>query len=148
MAYEVEDEVDWSDGTLDEPPSTSTGISGDSGYVSPAVHKDDGIDYLFEPQQEEEHDIPLGTAPPPGMTTIILMIRPLTMISTRTSNFDASTARAHRCASQPPSAFRAGLCSLRSLSSQSESLRVYLSQALRQPCFASFSNRAVLPGRH
>lgn len=69
MAYEVEDEVDWSDGTLDEPPSTSTGVSGDSGYVSPTAHETDGLDYLFEPQEEDEHDVPLGTALPPGMIT-------------------------------------------------------------------------------
>ncbi|KAJ8106524.1 hypothetical protein OPT61_g9477 [Boeremia exigua] len=66
MTYEIEDEVDWSDGTLDEPPrSISTGVSGDSGYVSPDFHEDDGLDYLFEDQEEDEYTAALGTALPP-----------------------------------------------------------------------------------
>ncbi|KAF3036153.1 hypothetical protein E8E12_002530 [Didymella heteroderae] len=62
MPYEVEDEIDWSDGTLDEPCSTFTAISADSGYVSPAAHEHDGLDYLFEPQKEDQHNVLLGTA--------------------------------------------------------------------------------------
>jgi hypothetical protein len=80
MAYQVEDEIDWSDGTLDEPPYISTAISGDSGYVSPAAHEDDGLDYLFEPQ-EEDH-VPLGTSLPPCMATLLQMNQLLTMTST------------------------------------------------------------------
>ena len=49
MTYEVEDEVDWSDGTLDDPPSTSTGASGNSAYVSSAVQEEDGLDYFLGP---------------------------------------------------------------------------------------------------
>lgn len=82
MAYEVEDEVDWSDGTLDEPPSTSTGVSGDSGYVSPVAQEDDGLDYLFEPQEEGDHDLPLGTALPPGTINPLSVVHQLTRIST------------------------------------------------------------------
>ncbi|KAF2633572.1 hypothetical protein BU25DRAFT_453319 [Macroventuria anomochaeta] len=66
MTHKAEDEVDWSDGTLDDPPSTSTGASGDSGYVSSAVQEDDGLDYLFEPQEEGEYDVPRRTALPPA----------------------------------------------------------------------------------
>lgn len=68
MAHEVEDEVDWSDGTLDEPRSTPTSISRDSGYISPSPQEDDGLDYLFESREEDQQQVPLGTALPPGLS--------------------------------------------------------------------------------
>ncbi|KAJ4310412.1 hypothetical protein N0V94_008469, partial [Neodidymelliopsis sp. IMI 364377] len=61
MSYEVEDEVDWSDGTLDpSPPKTEN----DSGYVSPIVQDVDDVEHLFEPQVQAEYSIPHGTTLP------------------------------------------------------------------------------------
>lgn len=82
MVYVVEDDVDWSDGTLDEFPSISTGVSGDSGYASTTVHEDDGLDCLSKAQEEDEHEVPAGTALPPGMIDRGFMIQGLTMAST------------------------------------------------------------------
>lgn len=81
MAYEVEDEVDWSDGTLDEPPSTSTAPSGDSGYVSPAAHEEDSLNYLFEPEEDSIADVPVGTVLSPGMASSPLIDHRLTITS-------------------------------------------------------------------
>lgn len=66
MTYQLEDEVDWSDGTLDDSPSTAAGPSGDSGYVSSTILDDVNPDYLFEIQEEDEYGVPLGVALPPS----------------------------------------------------------------------------------
>jgi hypothetical protein len=61
MSYEIEDEVDWSDGTLDpSPPKTEN----DSGCVSPVVHDVHDVEHLFEPQVQAEYSIPHGTTLP------------------------------------------------------------------------------------
>ena len=82
MPYQVEDEVDWSDGTLDDPPSTSDDALGYSGYVSPAVREDGGLDYLFEPQEEDKYQVPLGTPLPPGTLRNPVLVRLLIVTST------------------------------------------------------------------
>ncbi|KAF3007446.1 hypothetical protein E8E13_003964 [Curvularia kusanoi] len=64
MADVNEDEVDWSDGTIDDPPSTSTAVSKDFGYISPVSHDSDGLDPRPKPYGEEEYAVPLGTSLP------------------------------------------------------------------------------------
>ncbi|KZM26954.1 hypothetical protein ST47_g1888 [Ascochyta rabiei] len=66
MAYEVEDEVDWSDGTLHELLPSSAEGPGDSVYVSPVMYEDDESDYLLKPQRNDHFEIALGTALSPG----------------------------------------------------------------------------------
>lgn len=127
MAHEVEDEVDWSDGTIDDPPITFTGASEDSGYVSLNVHNHDGLDYLFEPQEEDEYEVPLGTALPPSMPCSVLMSHQLIGYSSSATYCDTSSVRPYRCAPQSSPTLRARLCALRSVPSQSEGVRSYLS---------------------
>lgn len=114
MTYEVEDEVDWSDGSFnDDPPSTFTGTTGDSGYVSPAGQEDDGPNYLFEAQDEEEYVIPSGTALPSGILTIMNTCSVLTNISFRTSYPITSSTCPYRRPPQSPPAIRARLRAFR-----------------------------------
>ncbi|KAF9697088.1 hypothetical protein EKO04_004966 [Ascochyta lentis] len=64
MAYEIEDEVDWSDGTIDESPPSSADAPGDSGYVSAVAYEDHDVDDLFELQEDDDLDISSSTALP------------------------------------------------------------------------------------
>ncbi|KAJ4343655.1 hypothetical protein N0V95_006594 [Ascochyta clinopodiicola] len=52
MAYEVEDEVDWSDGTLDEPLPSSAEGPGDTINVDPITYEDVESNYLLKNQED------------------------------------------------------------------------------------------------
>ncbi|KAJ4993109.1 hypothetical protein SVAN01_01461 [Stagonosporopsis vannaccii] len=68
MAIEVEDEVDWSDSTIDDPPLAATGASKSSGYAAPQVPEHDGLEYQSEPREGDTYDVSLGTPLPPAST--------------------------------------------------------------------------------
>ena len=88
MRDRTEDEVDWSDGTIDDPPGASTPPSGDSGYIgSPSLpslpdastlfvsdysdsssppRKGSGLNHFVEPQDRDEYIVPTGIPISPG----------------------------------------------------------------------------------
>jgi hypothetical protein len=96
MVYEVEDEVDWSDGTLDPGPSFCPSIQADSGYINPTTHDDDGLDYLFEPQEQKQYQAPLGMTLPSCKQISQIMIYQLTLNRYSSSDSDTSSARSYR----------------------------------------------------
>ncbi|OSS54346.1 hypothetical protein B5807_00560 [Epicoccum nigrum] len=82
MTHRAEDEVDWSDGTIDDPPDASNPRSGDSGYNSvPSLrdppysstphsgdsdnssspHREGGLSLFVEPHESDEYTVPNGT---------------------------------------------------------------------------------------
>ena len=67
MSDRKEDEVDWSDGSIDDPPDASIPPSGDSGYSSTPPHRELGLNRLDKPQDSDDYMVPNGTLLSPGM---------------------------------------------------------------------------------
>ena len=89
MSDRKEDEVDWSDGSIDDPPDASIPPSGDSvysslpalrdplyayippsgdsGYSSTPPHRELGLNRLDNPQDSDDYIVPNGTPLSPGM---------------------------------------------------------------------------------
>jgi hypothetical protein len=127
MTDKNEDEVDWSDGTIDDPTYASTPPSGNSGYAISPPHREDGHDHVVEPQKNDEYTVPTGTPLSPGMCRFMAKVYQLTMISYCNPFHNKDTARSNRRTSEPSSAIDSGLSSFCVVSGESEGIRGHLS---------------------
>jgi hypothetical protein len=145
-----DDEVDWSEGTIDDPPDASALPPGDSGYNSPpsastppsgnsgytisSLHGEDGHNHVVEPQKNDEYIVPTGTPLSPGMCRLMAKVSQLTVISCRNPFYNKETAPSNRRTSEPPPAVSQRLSSLRIIPGESEGVRGHLSQGIREAC--------------
>jgi hypothetical protein len=112
MAYEIEDEVNWSDGPLDPPsPDDAKPHAGPSQMV-PAADDSSSSEGSFVPETADCHEIPTGS-PVPFSKHIELIMLTLKLIwdsfrvrQTRASHTISCSARSHRHPSEPSSTYQ------------------------------------------
>lgn len=64
MAYEIEDEIDWSDGPLDNASLRDGQPSTGPGYIKPIVEDATNSHGLFVPEAEDHYELPVGSPLP------------------------------------------------------------------------------------
>jgi hypothetical protein len=121
MADMNEDEVDWSDGTIDDPPdasalpaapSASAPPSGNFGCTISSLHGEDGRNHVVEPQKNDEYAVPTGTPLSPGMCRLMAKVYQLTVISCCNPFHNKKTARSYRRTPEPSTTHDSRLASL------------------------------------
>ena len=164
MTHRAEDEVDWSDGTIDDPPDASNPRSGDSGYNSvPSLrdppysstphsgdsdnssspHREGGLSLFVEPHESDEYTVPNGTPLSSGMCQLMANVYQLIAISCFYPLHNTSSARSYWRTFESSPTVHAGLSALCVVSGESESIRGHLSQGVREACVRALSAQEV-----
>jgi hypothetical protein len=66
MAYDLEDEVDWSDSPLEPEPPKDPKPTPQPTYRSPIAESDDELGTLFVSETADPYEVPSGTHIPSG----------------------------------------------------------------------------------
>ena len=122
MTYADEDEIDWSDGSFDDPPQKGIDTFARPTQSSPSAEIQNDQDYLLVSEVHGQHRTSCSLPPESGKKPGPIESRLFTLYSFRgwkqhgPGPFACSASR-HKCSSQPASTFQGGLRELCTLPS-------------------------------